>query len=943
MSSRKEVPGLVIVPELFKIVDPNKEHYATRYKIYADRARQKLKFADTFISDAKLGFSYTQSMFEDTVIFFTTEIQLRDKTTGDLEWCGESPLTRAVLRKDRFSSSGIIVTPEITVSNNDKTIDIDLSAYIRYEGVAVLESTDYIIDNEITGEVVFKRELDKENLYSLSVPTSILESGKVYRIRARYRDVLGKYSNYADAIFGLDNFLDLIFPEDNMYLMYGKTLLLKPGVGNEPVFNGSDMKMVVSDINGVITTISYDNGFTINSLDYELGQILKCEIVYGLKRKTINVFITKTELSEEYDTNFEIKGLYKSLDASAFLLTGVSTAKQSTDGFIYDFNPATSKLVRIKYDDTANKINTVEDVLTIPNVDSTYNYRVLFNNPLGGLILFLSKSDGLGMQRIIFIDNNVGFSISKTVEIDQNIYGCVYNGAIVLDGLYLVAYSRSYIFNRYGLKKISINLLTKEIFDLGVASTNDFKNLRGLMPISLGGQITLARPSIHDTHRISDTAPDNIISSSTASVWTTLPKLGLLNGEDEMIFTHDAGNLYKVQLKNYKKDINIGTTILNNSQGASTLDNYDGIFKSPINGNLYTVPSTDQYVRITNPDTGVQTTITNATFIPANASVKYRGGVMTKSGKLYCAPYNIANTGARCMVVDTSNNTLTSIAISSTSTSGCWFGGVEGENYVYFAPAGDNRILVINLTSNNVSYIPTGLSLGANSYHHPAISKKYRRILFAPLTDSRIMLLNINNNEVSYIPIPDTVTGVLTLGRFGSLDIIDDRYAYFSPGVDKRVMILDLETMELSFIPLPTAYTYRGGLYDEKRRMLIIPVSGTTTSGFIYLEIPYNNEKHILRDDNNSVIEIANNPNPIDVVNYEETSRLTKLKNGKAAFILAPSIDNPTSGIVELDSETYELTDKRATVNDTVPHRIVYTLQDGRIITANNNRAVLFY
>ena len=117
MAKRNVIPGIVLRPEAFRLINSNLTWFATRYTIYGDRARQRLLFDDTYTGVSKESFSYSVDMTDDTVIFFTTNIQLSDGS-----WCGESPLTPVILRKNRVSSSGIISTPEIAVSFIDGTM-----------------------------------------------------------------------------------------------------------------------------------------------------------------------------------------------------------------------------------------------------------------------------------------------------------------------------------------------------------------------------------------------------------------------------------------------------------------------------------------------------------------------------------------------------------------------------------------------------------------------------------------------------------------------------------------------------------------------------------------------------------------------------------------------------------------------------------------------------
>ena len=176
----------------------------------------------------------------------------------------------------------------------------------------------------------------------------------------------------------------------------------------------------------------------------------------------------------------------------------------------------------------------------------------------------------------------------------------------------------------------------------------------------------------------------------------------------------------------------------------------------------------------------------------------------------------------------------------------------------------------------------------------------------------------------------------------GKMFKISDNEIYLSPFSDGCIRVLNLNTEK--FTKIPTSRGIGSKYIPEQKRHIVLEYNPTDGIGYtnIYLPDTTDNSK-IIKNNKSSLSIKAEIPNPITVVNAPLISRLVKLKNNKPAFIYAPSIDNNKAGVVEIDSDTYTLTDKRASISSTTNHRIVYTLSDGRIITADNDKAILFY
>lgn len=60
-------------------------------------------------------------------------------------------------------------------------------------------------------------------------------------------------------------------------------------------------------------------------------------------------------------------------------------------------------------------------------------------------------------------------------------------------------------------------------------------------------------------------------------------------------------------------------------------------------------------------------------------------------------------------------------------------------------------------------------------------------------------------------------------------------------------------------------------------------------------------------------------------------------------ILYAPSIKNTKMGLLSIDPTDYTVTDLTMDNTADTDYRIVYKLKDGTVITANNDKAVLFY
>lgn len=920
MAKRNVIPGIVLRPEAFRLINSNLTWFATRYTIYGDRARQKLLFDDTFTGNSRESFFYSVEMTDDTVIFFTTNIQLSDGS-----WCGESPLTPVILRKNRVSSSGIITTPEIAVSFIDNTMVVVGSEYIRYEGNAVHTETDYIIEDDITGEVKYKRLEDRENLTKLEIKDLVLDPNRLYRLQVRYKDVLGKYSNYGSCLITSDSILHDLIPNDSIRLSYGSDITIDNDNGIEYILDPGKVTMNIYRRNILLKTIKYDKGFYINSMDYSVGDVIHGIAKYMNHTKKVEILIMNRDIeNDDADTSFTIKGLFKNLDANNFLLTGVGTSNQTNDGFIYDLDSSNNTLVQIEYDDILNKIVKKNSVLSLVGVSEGLPNRVVINNPYGGLILLLSPNIEVTTptisQKVVFIIKTGNtFLVDKVVSIDHNSYGATYNNNSFIDNNKLVIYNKIYYGNRNMIKIFSIDLLTKTVADDGMISMDNLY-LKGYAPIKIGDEVLMFKSGV-ETEDLSyreepvyngANSPLEAMNSIIVDGWlyesrdSGLTKTNITTGERKVLYTGYVSNAYR------------------------------GVVHVKSNNKLYFSPSSASNIMVVDLSNNDSVSFITSPSILAGAS-KWMGFV-EHNNKLYAAPHSNAN----ILILDLSNNTVSTIATSGSVTTARWYDNVLVDGVIYHTPCQENRIMTLNISTNTVSYIAIpGLNINQNNYVFSYYDSIRRNIYFCPSFRRDVMVLNIDTKNIRYIPISDYTVGEGSAIHYG-IGRISDNEIYLSPDSDGCIRVLNLVTEE--FTKIPSSRGTGSKYIPEQKRHIVLDYNPTDGIGYINIYLPdTTGNSRIIKNNKNSLSIKAEIPNPITVVDAPLISRLVKLKNNKPAFIYAPSIDNNKAGVVEIDSDTYTLTDRRASISSTTNHRIVYTLSDGRIITADNNKAILFY
>lgn len=493
--SRQQVRGVLIVPEKFKLLNLLLTHEATRYRLFADRARTVVLLDSTFTGSKKDSFTYyDDSLYDDQVLYFTTNMQLSDDT-----WCGESPLTRVVLRREQVSSTGIIVTPSVSISKLGLSggFNINVSDYIRYEGSSAHDSTTYRIEDEITGEIVFEKIEDRNNLLTIKTSENILKPNRVYRVSVRFKDVVGRYSNYGSMLYNYNNLLYTMFPLESIISMYGSNIILENNAIDRVI---TDTVVIEGYINDEMVYIGsmINNKIIIPTKQFSVGDIVDLKITMGDDDRHITAYISKTNTVVKYDTNFELANVFEpvSLELDTIYDSYGTTKQEFKDGYIYDYT-SNQELVRYKYDDVNKKLT---NYTILRQYDATFinNYRKVIENPIdGNIIVSITDSYTSTTHHVLVIDINT-FNIIILTPISNAVYLDQYSQQplIIGDVLYIISYATILVYPRISKTIHTLNLTTYTLELRGVISFDslepnqaDYLNCSGYTPLLYKGEI----------------------------------------------------------------------------------------------------------------------------------------------------------------------------------------------------------------------------------------------------------------------------------------------------------------------------------------------------------------------------------------------------------------------------------------------------------------------
>ena len=222
--------------------------------------------------------------------------------------------------------------------------------------------------------------------------------------------------------------------------------------------------------------------------------------------------------------------------------------------------------------------------------------------------------------------------------------------------------------------------------------------------------------------------------ASTSNAVTDAFEGGAVLAPNGMIYFVPQGSAYIGRI-----DGN-GTFTSNSVSGTVPTGNkYGGAALGP-NGLIYCIPGgIGRNVGVIDP---VANTYSSNYVTMVNTVVDYAffGVVLAPNGKIYCIPRNSTTVGIIDPVANTFTNgpalsSATNAAGSGVGNDAYWGGCLGPDGNIYCAPVTANNILVINPTTNTVSYLSTGFT-----------SPLYRGIIMAP--NGKLYMKSAGNGPV---------------------------------------------------------------------------------------------------------------------------------------------------------------------------------------------------
>jgi hypothetical protein len=155
----------------------------------------------------------------------------------------------------------------------------------------------------------------------------------------------------------------------------------------------------------------------------------------------------------------------------------------------------------------------------------------------------------------------------------------------------------------------------------------------------------------------------------------------------------------------------------------------------------------------------------------------YWGTVLVPDGRLFMIPFNNTQIG----IIDTQTDIWTPVGAPFAAFGNKWAGGVQAKNgLIYCAPATANDILVINpqLDPSNPSFytlIPTGTT-GVTKWRGACVDSTGVFVIFNPNNSDDVMILNTTTNTISFIS-----TGLTGNEKYGTCVLAPNGLIYHTP------------------------------------------------------------------------------------------------------------------------------------------------------------------
>jgi hypothetical protein len=177
------------------------EHTATSWQIASDPEFKNLLVDDQKDEDNLLSLKVDLTLTRETIYYSRHKLHFGDDK--ETNWSRPTIITKD---GDGFSfNNTIITTPKVYSETGN--IDTPLGGFKFFTdpfnlfmGVGKHLSTDWIIEDS-EGNIVWQRLDDKNNLTEIRLPKDILEPGKLYVIKVRFKSDTNAISNFGKFVF----------------------------------------------------------------------------------------------------------------------------------------------------------------------------------------------------------------------------------------------------------------------------------------------------------------------------------------------------------------------------------------------------------------------------------------------------------------------------------------------------------------------------------------------------------------------------------------------------------------------------------------------------------------------------------------------------------------------------------------------------------------------
>ena len=222
---------------------------------------------------------------------------------------------------------------------------------------------------------------------------------------------------------------------------------------------------------------------------------------------------------------------------------------------------------------------------------------------------------------------------------------------------------------------------------------------------------------------------------------------------------------------------------------------------------------------------------------PALSTQQYYGGVLAPNGNIYCVPYGASN----ILIINTTTNAVSygtgGSSLSPTLSLQAYGGGVLAPNGNIYCVPGINgntsNILIINTTTNAVSYGTGGPSLSpalSTQYYVGGVLAPNGNIYCMPGNTSNILIINTTTNAVSYGTNGPSLSPALSTQVYYGGVLAPNGNIYCIPRSASNVLIINTTTNAVSYgtggnslSPALSAQRYIGGVLAPNGNIYCMP------------------------------------------------------------------------------------------------------------------------